>query len=147
MQIRPAETGDVPSLMSLMVGYIVDFYRQPDPGPERLGAFIHHLLQHPEDGVQLVADGDAGLVGFTTLYCIWSTLELRRHVVMNDLYVAENYRGQHVGEMLFQAVVRYARDRNLGPIQWETAKDNLVAQALYRKMGGRPSRWIHYELD
>lgn len=130
-----------------MRGYIVDFYQQPDPGVERLDSFIRHLLDHPDQGHQLVAERDGTVVGFTTLYFIWSTLKLKRFVVMNDLYVAASARGQHVGEALFLAVMGYARDHDLEPVQWETAQDNQVAQALYKKMGGRLSPWLHYELD
>ncbi len=129
-----------------MQGYIVDFYRQPDPGIEHLESFIRHLLDHPDQGHQLVAEHDETLVGFATMYFTWSTLKLKRFVIMNDLYVAVSARGHHVGEELFSAVLRYARDHDLGPVQWETAEDNRVAQALYEKMGGRVSPWVHYEL-
>lgn len=125
----------------------MDFYQQPDPGVDRIESFIRHLVDHPDQGYQLVAEQDGIVVGFATLYFIWSTLKLKRFVVMNDLYVAASVRGQHVGEELFLAVMRYARDCDLGPVQWETAEDNRVARGLYAKMGGHLSPWVHYELD
>jgi hypothetical protein len=30
---------------------------------------------------------------------------------------------------------------------WETARDNLVAQGLYNKMGGQLSEWLVYEIE
>lgn len=147
MHIRQVETRDIPALMPLMLGYIVDFYQEAHPGVDRLDAFIRHLLENPEEGVQFVAEDDGVLAGFSTLYFIWSTLKIKRFVVMNDLFVAESYRGHHVGEILMKAVIHYAEERNLMPIQWETGHDNVVAQRLYQKMGGRISPTLHYELD
>ncbi len=44
-----------------MVGYIIGFYKEPHPGAERLDVFIRHLLVHPQEGLQFVAEDDAVL--------------------------------------------------------------------------------------
>lgn len=144
--IRAAETQDAAALASLMRAYIVDFYRHPDPGHAALTSFIQHLLDHPEEGFQLVSETDGALSGFVTCYLTYSTLRLKRISILNDLYVDPAFRGRHIGEELFTACLDTVRRRGLDPMQWETARDNTVAQSLYRKMGGELSPWLHYEL-
>ena len=76
-QIRAVAVADIPVLIRLMQGYIVDFYQQSDPGVDRLESFIRHLVDQPDQGYQLVAEQDGIVVGFATLYFIWSTLKLK----------------------------------------------------------------------
>ncbi|MGH2662826.1 MAG: GNAT family N-acetyltransferase [Actinomycetota bacterium] len=143
--VRRAERGDVEQLTRLMLLYIVDFYRHPEPPPERLRTLIDVLFEGTE-GLQLVAEEDGNLVGFATLYFTWSTLNAARIAVMNDLYVMEAARGTGIARPLFEACRAEARDRGCAEMTWETAADNHRAQRFYEKMGGRRGSWVTYSI-
>jgi ribosomal protein S18 acetylase RimI-like enzyme len=145
--IRPASNQDVPELYNLMRQYIVDFYRQPEPNENDLKGLINHLLDHPSSGLQFVAEENGELVGFATLYFTFSTLSVKRQAILNDLFVAPNVRGKKVGEKLFQTSLDYIRENDFSSMTWETAKDNVVAQSLYNKMGGKLAQWLFYEIS
>ncbi|WCK56715.1 GNAT family N-acetyltransferase [Aneurinibacillus sp. Ricciae_BoGa-3] len=66
--------------------------------------------------------------------------------MLNDLFVHPEARGQKVGETLFLHCLKYIREHSFAYMQWETAKDNVVAQALYNKLGGHLSDWLVYEI-
>lgn len=145
--IRPATISDADQLYTLMRKYIVDFYKHPEPKEDDLKGLIYHLLDTPTSGLQFVAEEDGSLLGFSTLYFTFSTLNVKRQAILNDLYVVPFARGKKVGEKLFQKNLDYIRKNNFSSMTWETAKTNQVAQSLYNKMGGKLSEWLYYEIN
>ncbi|MGV3487992.1 MAG: GNAT family N-acetyltransferase [Tuberibacillus sp.] len=146
MIIRQAKRQDIDQLYDLMKQYIVDFYKRPEPKEYDLKGLIAHLLEHPSSGLQFVADEDGVLIGFATLFFSFSTLAVKRTAVLNDLFVSPQARGKKAGEKLFQTCLDFIRENDFSSMTWETAKDNIVAQSLYNKMGGKISEWLLYEI-
>lgn len=144
--IRPAAAGDLNRLKELMVQYIVDFYQQPKPNDEDLVGLIQHLQENHHAGLQYVAEEDGQLLGFSTLYFTFSTLKVKRQAILNDLFVIPEARGKKIGEKLFQKNLDYIRDNQFASMTWETSQDNVIAQSLYNKMGGKLSEWLVYEM-
>ncbi|MGD8191761.1 N-acetyltransferase family protein [Brevibacillus ginsengisoli] len=146
-QIRKLEKQDLPQLLPLMYEYIVDFYQCPRPDEQALEKLVHHLLDHPWEGIQFVAEtAEQELVGFATLYFTFNTLEAKRMAFLYDLFVSPSIRGQKIGEKLFEACLAYIRENDYSHMIWETAHDNAVAQALYDKMGAKKAVWLNYEM-
>ena len=146
IDIRPASNQDVNELYILMMQYIVDFYKQSEPNENELKGLITHLLENPSVGLQFIAEENGELHGFSTLYFTFSTLKVKRQAKLNDLFVAPHARGKKIGERLFQRNVDYIRENDFSSMTWETAKDNIAAQALYKKLGGNLSEWLFYEI-
>ena len=147
LTIRPAEERDIPRLYHLMTQYIVDFYKKPEPNEAELKNLILHLQDHPDSGLQFVAEIEGEIVGFATLYYTFSTLQVKRAAILNDLFVSADARGQKVGEQLFTKCLEHIRKNNFAYMTWETSKDNYAAQSLYDKMGGSQSDWLVYEIE
>lgn len=145
--IRPVKKEDLSQLSDLVLQYIVDFYKRPRPSDASVKELLTYLLENPSSGIQFVAERDERLIGFATLYFSFSTLQVKKSAILNDLFVLEEARGQKLGEKLFQACLSYIRENDFAYMTWETAKDNLVAQSLYNKMGGQQSEWLAYEIS
>ncbi|HEX2233757.1 MAG TPA: GNAT family N-acetyltransferase [Thermoleophilaceae bacterium] len=146
-RIHLVDEADLAELLPLMRAYC-DFY-EVDPSDEALLAMSRALIADPElEGVQLMArNADGAAVGFATVFWSWSTLGAARIGVMNDLFVAEAARGQGVAEALIEECRERARHRGAGSLGWQTAKDNLRAQALYDRIGAKRSEWVDYSLE
>jgi GNAT superfamily N-acetyltransferase len=147
MRIHLVNETDLNELLPLMRAYC-DFY-EVAPSDEALLAMSRALIADRErEGVQLIARDDAGAaVGFATLFWSWSTLSAARIGVMNDLYVSAAARGQGLAEALIEACRDRARERGAATLGWQTAKDNLRAQAVYERVGAKRSEWVDYSLD
>jgi GNAT superfamily N-acetyltransferase len=146
--ISIVEESDVVELLPLMRGYC-EFY-EVAPDDEDLLAMSRALIASPErEGFQLIARDDSGsAVGFATVFWNWSTLSARRDALMNDLFVAPEARGGGLAEALIGECAQLAKERGGSELDWQTAKDNLRAQAVYDRVGGkRDERWIAYTLD
>jgi GNAT superfamily N-acetyltransferase len=138
---------DLPELLPLMRAYC-DFYRV-EPSDEALLDMSRALLADPErEGLQLIArDGEDRPVGFATIFWSWSTLSAARTGVMNDLYVAPGARGSGLAEALIEACRERCAQRGARELCWQTAKDNLRAQRVYERVGGRRAEWLDYSLE
>ncbi|MNY27570.1 Acetyltransferase (GNAT) family protein [compost metagenome] len=144
--VREAVSSDIPQLKTLMLAYIVDFYQYRQPEDEKLDALIHELLEQ-KVGIQFVAETEDGaLVGFATLYFSFSTLRASKIAIMNDLFVVEAERGQGAAAKLFAACKGYGARHGYAKLTWETAPDNLRAQAFYAKMGGDQGHWLTFSV-
>ncbi len=99
-------------------------------------AFIGERLQHNESIIFLAINQDTEQpVGFTQLYPKYSSIRLDKNWILNDLYVAEDYRKQGIGRKLIKTVMDFARTKGSRFVQLETAIDNFTAQQLYESIG------------
>jgi GNAT superfamily N-acetyltransferase len=147
--IKRVTEADLPDLLPLMRAYC-DFYGTA-PSDEALLTLSRALIADPEhEGVQLLArdrDGDGDAFAFASVFWMWSTTRGTRIAVMNDLFVAPGARRQGAGEALIAACVEVAREGGASLLEWQTAPDNRIAQALYERVGGVRESWYDYHLE
>ena len=146
-RIGRASAADLPDLLPLVRAYL-DFY-EVAPADADVRALCEALLGDPaREGVQLLARDDAGRpAGFATIFWSWSTLSAARVGIMNDLFVAPEARGTGVADALIAACVRECRAQGARTLEWETAKDNHRAQAVYDRVGAKREEWLSYSLE
>lgn len=137
---------DLDEVLPLVAAYL-RFY-EVSPPEAAVRALCEALISDPErEGVQVVARDDAGqAVGFATVFWSWSTTRAARIGVMNDLYVVLDARGTGAAEALIDACAGLCREHGAALLEWQTAKDNGRAQAVYERVGGQRSEWVTYEL-
>ena len=146
MKIELVAPDDVPDLLPLMRGYC-DFY-EVSPSDDDLIVMATALIDDPvREGVQLIArEGEGKAVGFATVFWSWSTSDAARLGVMNDLFVHQGARGQGVAERLIEGCRAEAARHGARRLTWQTAPDNLRAQAVYDRIGATREQWIDYWL-
>jgi GNAT superfamily N-acetyltransferase len=147
MDVRTVAERDLDELLPLMRAYC-DFY-EVAPSDEALLAMSRALIADPQrEGVQLIARDDQGApLGFATVFWSWTTLSAARLGVMNDLFVDPAARGTGAAEALITACAERAGEHGATTLGWQTAKDNLRAQAVYERVGGKREEWLDYSLE
>lgn len=113
------------------------FYGQPSDR-QLAGDFIRQRLENNESIILVAVEqqnGDEVPVGFTQLYPSYSSVRAVRNWILNDLYVAPEYRKKGIGEKLIRAAMQFAREQQAKFVQLETAMDNCTAQRLYESIG------------
>jgi len=145
IEIAPIADEEFEQLLPLIAAY-QRFYEVEEISEERNRTFFRRFLAPSEDGLLLGARRDGRLVGYACLYWHFSSLEAVESVLMNDLYVAEEARGEGVGRALIEATAEVARERGVPYVEWSTAPDNTTAQRLYDSTGAKRSEWVSYEL-
>jgi GNAT superfamily N-acetyltransferase len=133
-------------LLPLMRGYC-DFY-SVQPSDSALISMARALMADPtREGVQMIAADGGEDAGFATLFWSWETTTSGRIGIMNDLFVVASSRGRGVGSALVNACLERCRQHGAVRMTWQTAPDNLAAQAVYDHIGATRETWIDYWLD
>ena len=139
---------DLPDLLPLMRGYC-DFYAV-DPSDEALLAMSGELIRSPDrDGIQLIARDDAR-----------PGARLRDRVL--DLVDSERLADRDHERPVRRprrlaapaprrrsstACAERSREHGATSLDWQTARDNERAQAVYERIGARrDERWVDYSL-
>jgi len=129
---RRAGPHDLDALATLFDAYR-GFYGQPSD-LARARDWLRTRMRVGES-VVLVAEREGGLVGFTQLYPMFSSVRTARTWILNDLFVAEAARRGGVARALLDAAAGFAREDGAAGISLETTRDNAAARALYRAAG------------
>lgn len=145
VRVEPIAQPQMEMLLPLIATY-QRFYEVEDVDDERNHAFFSRFVAPSEDGMLLGAWHGDELVGYACLYWHFTSLVPAETVLMNDLFVAENQRGEGIGRALIEASAEVARERGADHLEWATAPDNAAAQRLYDSTGAERSEWVEYEL-
>jgi len=133
--IRKATLEDLDQLTNLFDQYVV-FYKKPS-NYEKHKAYLKERIENNEATIFLACDDNNldKIIGFALIYITFSSLALKKILILNDLYVNSEVRKNGIGEKLILRTVELAKELDSNLIRLRTAKNNIVAQGLYHKMG------------
>ena len=134
----PADLPALCDLLSLLFAQEADF--TPDRARQERG--LRLILDDPRVGAILVARDGAQVVGMVNLLFTVSTAEGGRVMVLEDMIVRPDHRGQGVGLQLIEAAIARATATGCARITLLTDEDNNQAQWFYGRAGFRRSAMI-----
>lgn len=129
------------ALAQLFDNYRV-FYEQ-DSDIKAAENFLKERLSKDES-IIFAAELNGELVGFTQLYTSFSSVSMLPIYILNDLYVAHEFRKRGIGEALLNKAKELCIANKFKGLALETAIDN-PAQKLYEQLGWeKDSACFHY---
>jgi GNAT superfamily N-acetyltransferase len=145
LNIEAVAESQLERLLPLIAAY-QRFYGVEEIDDGRNRAFFSGFLAPSDDGELLGAWRDGELLGYACLYWSFTSLIPAETVLMNDLFVVPNARGEGVGRALIEASAAAGRERGAQRLEWVTQTTNATAQRLYDSTAAERSEWIEYEL-
>ena len=95
----------------------------------------------------ILAEDQQAAVSFALFFHNFSTFLAKPGIYIEDLYVDESHRGRGFGRAMFDHIVRLAKERGCGRIEWSVLDWNTPAIRFYEKLGAVPlSDWTTYRL-
>lgn len=82
-----------------------------------------------------VAETDNRIVGFALYYIRYSTWKGQRMYV-EDIIVNDAWRGKGIGKLLFDRLIKEAKDKKLSGMMWQVLEWNEPAINFYKKYKG-----------
>lgn len=145
MKIRPAQPGDEKAIHALIVELAI-YEREPDAvinTPEQL---FHDLFEDSICEALVVENAKGEIVGFALYYTSYSTWK-GRCLYLEDFYVLPDFRRGGIGQELFQAVVKIAKERGVKRMDWQVLEWNEPALSFYKKQNAiLDPEWINGRL-
>lgn len=132
-KIRVANLKDVEELSGLFDDYRVFYKKKSDLQAAK--DFLTERISKGESVTFVAENEEETLVGFTQLYPLFSSTRLKRLWLLNDLYVAKDYRGNGISKLLIEAAKDLCRKTHGCAVMLETAKSNNIGNSLYPATG------------
>ena len=144
MIIRMARRGDEHAIMSL-IRKLAEYEKAPHEVVNTAEELAIHLFDERVCDA-LVAENEAGIVGFALFYTNYSTWK-GKCLYLEDLYILSEYRRTGVGSELFDRVVQIAKERDVKRMDWQVLEWNEPALDFYRKRGAHlDPEWMNGRL-
>src|SRR5690606_36168949 len=127
--IRSAEKSDMEVVLSL-----VKELAEYEKAPEQVTATPDDYRRNFEEGVfeALVAEMDGEVVGMALYYLCWSTWR-GRMLYLDDFVVRQSHRRYGIGQLLFDAFMEKAREKDCFLVKWQVLDWNEPALRFYEK--------------
>lgn len=148
MEIRFAETKDVPGILELLrqVGRVhhegrPDLFRS---NAQKYGASqVLNLLNSAATPIFVAVEEEKVLgYGFCIMkdYTQDSVLNPHKSLYIDDLCVDEKCRGQHIGKAIYHEILRYAKMRGCYNVTLNVWCCNESAMGFYESLGLKPQK-------
>ena len=148
VQVRRLVEADLVPVWELMREFAVFERLQHEftGSPEALGRHLLHGQWPPLDAFVVEVDGALG--GFAIAYGVFSTFWTRPILWLEDLFVADRFRGRGAGRALFAAVAALAHERGCARLDWAVLEWNQSAIDFYERLGAhRAGGWFTYRIS
>lgn len=152
IRIHLADSSDLNAVAALFNQYRL-FYGKPD---DTAGAarFIGERLALRDSVIFVAAafqertEASWEAAGFAQLYPSFSSLSMSRLWIVNDLYVAKEFRGHGIGRLLLDQAKEHAVRSGASGLTLSTHPGNLAARRLYESAGYvEDSEFVCYNLS
>ncbi|UXX80271.1 GNAT family N-acetyltransferase [Reichenbachiella carrageenanivorans] len=146
MYLREGTAEDLPRLLELIyelaiyenaenqVSNTVERMKQDGFGPSAVFGFF-------------VVEIDGVLVGAAVYYWRYSTWKGKR-IYLEDLIVTDTYRGQGIGQLLFDQVIAHGKAEGASGMMWQVLDWNESAINFYKKyQASFDEEWLNCHID
>ena len=146
MKIRRAHREDCPRLLEL-VKELATYERAPDEVTVSLAHFEESGFGKTPVWWAFVAEDDETVVGFALYYIRYSTWKGQR-MYLEDIMVTQSMRQKGIGGLLFERLIKEAKERNLNGIVWQVLEWNEPAISFYKKYHSTfDNEWVNCSIS
>jgi len=141
LRIEPATIEDLPVLTELLVDL---FTQETDFTPDREKQMrgLRLILEQPNRGRIFVMRTDHRIIGMINLLITISTAEGGFVLLLEDLVIDPQHRGQGYGSRLLDYAINFAKEKKFLRITLLTDKPNDALKAFYLHRGFSPSDMV-----
>ena len=140
-RVEPATLDDLPALTELVMNLFSnsgDF--TPDRAVQERGLML--ILEQPNRGRIFVVRNKDRIFGMVNLLFTISTARGGFVILMEDVVIHPDHRGQGYGAMLVNYVIGFAKQKNFKRITLLTDKMSAESQEFFKKLGFEHSHMI-----
>lgn len=95
----------------------------------------------------LIAELNSQAVGFALFFHNYSTFVGKPGIYLEDIFILPEMRGKGIGKKLFLKVVKIAKERGCGRVEWSVLNWNTPAIDFYKSLGAiAMDEWTVYRL-
>ncbi|MGE4585611.1 MAG: N-acetyltransferase family protein [Sphaerochaeta sp.] len=133
--LRIMEARDIEAVEALILQLAQDLGESFSIGAGQSAAHFQAMKQSPDIYQNVVACIDAVVVGFLSVVRYRSFFHHKGTALVNELVVAKEYRGMHIGSALLEHAADCALTDGFDEIEVGVMQENIRAISFYRRHG------------
>jgi len=142
INLRFAVEEDCPRILELIHELAV-YEKAPEQVTVTLQEFINAGFGKTPVWKAFVVEDENEILGFALYYIRYSTWKGCR-LYLEDFLVTENARGKGIGKLLFERVIKEAKDKNYNGMSWQVLDWNAPAINFYNKYAAQlETGWLN----
>lgn len=95
----------------------------------------------------LIVNFEAQIIGYALYFKNFSTFKGKPGIYLEDLFVKPEFRGKGFGKALFESIIKTAKEKNYGRVEWSVLNWNKPAIDFYTARGAAAlNDWTTYRL-
>ena len=146
MVIRRAIKKDCPRLLELIHELAV-YEKAPEEVTVTLEHFEDSGFGEKPVWWAFAAEEDGIILGFALYYIRYSTWK-GQAMYLEDILVTESSRGKGIGKLLFEELIKEAKEKKLNRIIWQVLEWNVPAINFYKKINANfDPEWVNCSYD
>ena len=135
--IRPAQEKDIPTIYSF-IKEIAEFEKLAHEVETTEEVLRNSLFGQKRYAEVLIAEYDGEPAGHAVFFHNFSTFVGRPGIYLEDLYVRQHLRSKGIGKALLLSLIKLAKERNCGRVEWAVLDWNKHAIDFYKSLGAVP---------
>jgi GNAT superfamily N-acetyltransferase len=141
--VRKGRPEDVPAVLAL-IKELAEYERAPQEVTNTEEALLLDGFGPEAIYGLFVAENERGQIGGMAIYYEKYSTWKGRCLFLEDIIVSEKHRRKGIGEALFREVIREAKSRHSGRLEWQVLEWNEPAIRFYEKLGaGIDPEWLN----
>ncbi len=132
--IRSASANDVPILLRL-IKELAEYEKLSHSVIATEELLLNSLFGNDKSAEALIAELEGEAAGMAIFFYNFSTFLARPGIYLEDLFVRPQFRGLNIGKSLLIQLVKIAKQKNCGRVEWAVLDWNLPAIEFYKKLG------------
>ena len=132
--IREATLEDVPAIF-LFIKEIAEYEKLSNEVIATEEVLKESLFGERQYAEVLIAEYNGKPAGQALFFHNFSIFIGRPGIYLEDLYVRPQYRGKGIGKALLVSLIKLAKERNCGRVEWTVLNWNEPAINFYKSMG------------
>ncbi|HMQ07523.1 MAG TPA: GNAT family N-acetyltransferase [Saprospiraceae bacterium] len=128
-EVQKASEQDLPSIYELVKELAV-YEKEPDAVSASLNDYQNDFRNNIFQS--LVAKNKKSIAGMAIFYPAYSTWK-GKMLFLEDIIVTKSYRNQGIGQLLFDAILKLAKEENYRLVKWQVLDWNEPAIKFYEK--------------
>ncbi len=147
LNIREAKPDDVKLILTL-IKELAEYEKLSSSVTATESVLKKFLFGEKRYAEVLIAEYESKPAGYALYFFNFSTFLGKPGIYLEDIYVRPQYRGKGIGKALLRRLVKLAKEKNLGRVEWAVLDWNQSAINFYRSMGAVPmNEWTIFRLN
>lgn len=147
IHIRPATEKDSKTFLAL-IDALADYEKLKRPTRAAKKRLIEDAFGKQKRIDAFLAFSDDKPVGYAIIFETYSSFLAKPTLYLEDIFILKEYRRFGIGKKFFDALLKEARKRKCGRMEWVVLDWNKPAINFYDKLGAKQMKeWLVYRVN